>query len=200
MKYELPKLPYNYNALEPYISGELLKIHHDKHHQAYVDGLNKALDKFEEMRANGDYSLIKHWEREIAFNGSGHILHTLYWDNMAPAGTKNGISKELKDQIKKDFKSVDILKAQFIAAAVAVEASGWAILGWSPELDRLVTLQCEKHQNLSVWGVVPILILDVWEHAYYLDYQNKRADYVNAWWNIVNFEEVNSRFESVMKR
>jgi Fe-Mn family superoxide dismutase len=175
----------------------LLKIHHDKHHQAYVDGVNKAMDKLEEMRGNGDYSLIKHYERELAFNGSGHVLHTLYWENMAPAGEKKELSKELISQIENDFKSFDVFKAQFTAAAVAVEASGWEILGWSPHIGRLVMLQCEKHQNLSVWGVIPLLILDVWEHAYYLNYQNKRADYVNAWWNIVNWEKVSERFKNI---
>lgn len=198
MKYELPPLKYGYNALEPYLSEEMLKIHHDKHHQAYVDGLNKAMEKLEEMRNSGDYSLIKHYERELAFNGAGHVLHSLYWENMAPEGQKKDVPKELKDRIEKDFGSFDAFKAQFTAAAVAVEASGWEILCWSPELQRLIILQCEKHQDLTVWGVLPLLILDVWEHAYYLKYQNRRADYVNAWWNIVNWEAVGQRYNKAV--
>lgn len=198
MKYQLPLLSYDYNALEPYISQEMLKIHHDKHHKAYVDGLNNAVERLNDMRTSGDYSLIKHWERELAFNGSGHILHSMYWNNLAPAGTKMDIAGTLMSQIQIDFGSFDTLKSQFSAASVAVEASGWAVLGWSPLLKKLFILQSEKHQNLTLWGIEPLLILDVWEHAYYIQYQNKRADYVNGFWNIVNFEEVSSRFENAI--
>lgn len=198
MAYTLPALPYAYNALEPYYDEATVKIHHDMHHKAYVDGLNNAETKLEESRKNGDFSLIKHWEREYAFNGAGHILHTLFWENMMQNGGGNPGGK-LSEQINKDFSDFDTFKKQFSAAAVAVEGSGWAILAWNPMFQKLVILQVEKHQNLTQWGVIPILILDVWEHAYYLKYQNKRAAFVDAWWNIVNWNMADTRFTNALK-
>jgi Fe-Mn family superoxide dismutase len=195
MKYTLPELPYAYDALEPYYDEQTVRIHHDMHHKAYVDGLNNALAKLAEARDKGDYALIKHWEKELAFQGSGHVLHTLFWENMTPksSGTPSGA---LLQQIEKDFSSFDAFQKQFSAAAGAVEGSGWAVLGWQPQLGQLLITQVEKHQDLTVWGIVPLLILDVWEHAYYLKYQNRRAEWIKAWWNIVNWEIVEKRFES----
>jgi Fe-Mn family superoxide dismutase len=195
MKYTLPELPYAYDALEPYYDQQTVRIHHDMHHKAYVDGLNNALAKLAEARDKGDYALIKHWEKELAFQGSGHVLHTLFWENMTPksSGTPSGA---LLEQIEKDFSSFDAFQKQFSAAAGAVEGSGWAVLGWQPQLGQLLITQVEKHQDLTVWGIVPLLILDVWEHAYYLKYQNRRAEWIKAWWNIVNWEIVEKRFES----
>ncbi|HAA10071.1 MAG: superoxide dismutase [Syntrophomonadaceae bacterium] len=195
MKYTLPELPYAYDALEPYYDEQTVRIHHDMHHKAYVDGLNNALAKLAEARDKGDYALIKHWEKELAFQGSGHVLHTLFWENMTPksSGTPSGA---LLEQIEKDFSSFDAFQKQFSAAAGAVEGSGWAVLGWQPQLGQLLITQVEKHQDLTVWGIVPLLILDVWEHAYYLKYQNRRAEWIKAWWNIVNWEIVEKRFES----
>ncbi|HOB11564.1 MAG TPA: superoxide dismutase [Syntrophomonadaceae bacterium] len=193
MNFTLPELPYAYNALEPYYDEQTVRIHHDMHHKAYVDGLNNALTKLAEAREKGDYSLIKHWEKELAFQGSGHVLHTLFWENMTPqsSGKPGG---ELLQQIEKDFGSFEAFQKQFSAAAGAVEGSGWAVLGWQPQLSKLLINQVEKHQDLTVWGIVPLLILDVWEHAYYLKYQNRRAEWINAWWNIVNWEVVEKRF------
>lgn len=198
MQYTLPKLPYEYDALEPYLDQETLKIHHDKHHKGYVDGLNKAMEALNKARENNDFSLIKHYERELAFNGSGHILHTLYWENMCPDPKKKP-SGDLMKQIEKDFGSYENFKTQFTKAAAAVEGSGWAILAYHPLLCRLDILQCEKHQNLTVWMCQPILILDVWEHAYYIKYQNKRADFIEAFWNICNWEKVEARFDHCCK-
>ena len=194
MKYTLPELPYAYDALEPYYDEQTVRIHHDMHHKAYVDGLNNALAKLAEARDKGDYALIKHWEKELAFQGSGHVLHTLFWENMTPksSGTPSGA---LLEQIEKDFSSFDAFQKQFSAAAGAVEGSGWAVLGWQPQLGQLLITQVEKHQDLTVWGIVPLLILDVWEHAYYLKYQNRRAEWISLW-NIVNWEIVEKRFES----
>lgn len=192
MTYTLPDLPYEYNALEPYYDEETLRIHHDVHHKSYVDGLNNAESKLDEARSKGDYALIKHWEKELAFHGSGHILHTLFWENMCPS--KNEPGGKLLDQIEKDFGSYENFQKQFSAAAIAVEGSGWAILCWNPCFNKLVILQCEKHQNLTQWGVAPLLVLDVWEHAYYLKYRNKRADFVNVFYNIINWNSVNMRF------
>jgi len=194
-KHELPELPYAYNALEPHYDEQTVRLHHDAHHKAYVDGLNNAEAKLAEAREKGDFALVKHWERELAFHGSGHLLHTLFWDNMMPGGG-GPATGEVAERIDKEFGSFDIFKKQFSAAAVAVEGSGWALLCWNPAFKKLEILTAEKHQNLTQWGVVPLLVVDVWEHAYYLKYQNKRAAFVEAWWNLVNWDDVNRRFAS----
>lgn len=198
MPYELPPLPYAYDALEPYYDEQTVRLHHDKHHAAYVAGLNKAEEQLAAARASGDYALIKHWERELAFHGSGHLLHTLFWENMTPGGGGEP-DGELAAQIAQDFGSFGAFKAQFSAAANAVEGSGWGLLGWLPAFGKLVILQVEKHQDLTVWGVVPLLIVDVWEHAYYLKYQNRRAEWVNNWWNLVNWPDVARRFAAARR-
>lgn len=195
MKHELPALPYAYNALEPHYDEQTVKLHHDMHHKAYVDGLNNAEAKLAEAREKGDFALVKHWERELAFHGSGHLLHSLFWDNMTPAGG-GPASGAVAEQINSDFGGYDAFKKQFSAAAVAVEGSGWAVLCWNPVFNSLVILTAEKHQNLTQWGVTPLLTVDVWEHAYYLKYQNKRAAWVEAWWNLVNWDDVNKRFSA----
>ncbi len=192
-KHQLPELPYAYDALEPFIDEATVRLHHDKHHQSYIDGLNKAEEKVAEARKKGDFSLMKHWERELAFHGSGHILHTLFWENMRPGGVKDPGGK-LAEQISGDFGSFDIFKKQFKAAAAAVEGSGWCVLVWSPAFQKLEILTVEKHQNLTQWGVIPLLIIDVWEHAYYLKYQNRRAEFIDAWWNLINWDDVADRF------
>ncbi|ACA46025.1 superoxide dismutase [Clostridium botulinum] len=198
MAHTLPNLNYDYNALEPHYDEQTLKIHHDIHHKAYVDGLNKAEQKLQQARESGDFALIKHWEKEIAFHGSGHILHTLFWENMAPNGNLNPEGSAI-ERIKQDFGDYEKFKKQFTEAAIAVEGSGWTILAWNPMFQKLVILQAEKHQNLTQWGVVPLLILDLWEHAYYLKYQNRRAEFINAWWNIVNWDIVNTRYDNAIK-
>lgn len=199
MPYQLPELPYAYNALEPHYDEATVRLHHDAHHKAYVDGLNNAEAKLAEAREKGDFSLIKHWERELAFHGSGHLLHSLFWLNMSPkgGGTPSG---SLVDQISQDFGSFEGFKKQFSAAAIAVEGSGWAVLVWNPEFKKLEILQAEKHQNLTQWGVISLLTVDVWEHAYYLKFQNKRAAWVEAWWNLVNWEDVVQRFEKAVQK
>lgn len=192
MKHTLPTLPYAYNALEPHYDEATVALHHGKHHQAYVAGLNKAEEELEKARESGSYSLIKHWERELAFHGSGHLMHSLFWTNMSPdgGGSPDGT---LLAQIEKDFGSFEKFKQQFTAAAVAVEGSGWALLLFSNELGGLKIATVEKHQDLLLTGGIPLLTVDVWEHAYYLKYQNRRADWVAAWWNIVNWQDVSSR-------
>ncbi len=170
-----------------------MRIHHDKHHQSYVDGLNKAEQMLEEARRKQDYSLIKHWEREAAFHGAGHYLHTLFWEIMSPSGGGKPTGP-LAEQINQDFGSFNAFKRHFTEAADKVEGGGWAILVWSPRSHHLQILQAEKHQNLTQWDVVPLLALDVWEHAYYLKHQNKRADYIAAWWHVVNWPHVQERF------
>lgn len=191
--HKLPPLPYPYNALEPYIDEKTVRIHHDKHHLQYVEDLNKAEKKLEESRKNGNFELVKHWERELAFNGAGHYLHTIYWDTMNPKG--GGMPEgELAKQIRKDFGSFEAFRKHFTQAAEKVEGGGWAILVWSPRSHRLEILQAEKHQNLSQWDVIPLLPLDVWEHSYYLKHQNQRKNYIADWWKVVYWPAVDQRF------
>jgi len=194
MAYTLPALPYAPTALEPHIDEATMHLHHDMHHAAYVAGLNNAEAKLAAAREAKDFSLVKHWARELAFHGSGHFLHSIFWKNMAPnAGGKPDGS--LFQQIEKDFGSYDAFAAQFKAAAVAVEGSGWAILVKNSISAKLEILTAEKHQDLTQWVVTPLLVLDVWEHAYYLKYQNKRAAYVEAFFNVVNWKDVADRFK-----
>lgn len=194
----LPPLPYAYDALEPYIDEHTMRIHHDMHHQSYVDGLNIAELQLQTARDTGNFELVKHWERELAFNGAGHYLHTLFWNVMSPYGGGEATGA-LNNQIRNDFGSLAAFMKQFSEAAAKIEGSGWAILVWSPRSRRLEILTAEKHQNLSQWDVVPLLALDVWEHAYYLRHQNRRPEYVKEWWNVVNWPYVNERFEEARK-
>lgn len=197
-KHTLPPLPYAYNALEPEMDEQTVRLHHDKHHQAYVDGLNKAEEELEKARQAGDFALVKHWSREVAFHGSGHILHSLFWQNLSPQGGGQP-QGDLAAAIQRDFGSFEAFQAQMTAATVAVEGSGWGVLAYNPLWDRLVILQAEKHQDLTQWGVVPLLVIDVWEHAYYLKYQNRRADFVKAIWNKVNWQDVAARYANALR-
>ncbi|MDG6925289.1 MAG: superoxide dismutase [Nitrososphaerota archaeon] len=199
--YALPPLPYAYNALEPYISQQIMTLHHDKHHNAYVTGANAALDKLEKARAGTLQIDIKGTLRDLSFNVGGHKLHSIFWNNMAAAGKGGGgnPSGKLADAITQDFGSVDKFKAQFSDAAKTVEGSGWALLLHDRELGQLVLTQVEK-QNFMHLPELPILLgLDVWEHAYYLQYWNDRAKYVEAWWNVVNWEDVAKRYAAAIK-
>lgn len=191
-KYVLPKLGYSYDALEPHIDAQTMELHHSKHHQGYVNGLNSALLALEKARDNDDYDQIRSLSRAVSFNGGGHALHTLFWRTMAPAGKGGGGEPkgELKQLVEKSFGSVDRMKAHFSAAAAKVEGSGWGIMGYERMSKRLIIIQGENQQKLTTWEFVPILAIDVWEHAYYLKYQNRRADYIKAWWNVVNWEAV----------
>ncbi len=194
----LPPLPYRYDALEPHISEEIMRLHHTKHHQSYVDGLNKAEKMMQKARETNDYELLKHWEREAAFHGSGHYLHTIFWNNMIPKGGGQPRG-ELLERMKADFGSFERFKHHFTEAAKSVEGVGWALLVWSPRARRLEILQTEKHQLMTQWDTIPLLVLDVWEHAYYLQYKNDRAAYINNWWNVVHWRDVEQRFEQASK-
>jgi Fe-Mn family superoxide dismutase len=196
MAHELPPLPYPYDALEPYIDEQTMRLHHDIHHAGYVKGLNNAEQKLAEAREAGDFALVQHWSRQAAFHGSGHLLHSIFWPNMTAASrAKAEPEGDLGSAIKRDFGSFDAFKAQFEAASKTVEGSGWGILAYRPTDDMLVVLQAEKHQNLTQWGVVPLLVLDVWEHAYYLKYQNRRSEYVKNFFNIINWDNVADRYK-----
>ncbi len=192
-KAELPPLPYAVDALEPHYDARTVELHHGKHHLAYVNGLNAALDKLAAARAAGDFALVKHLEREVAFHGGGHILHSLFWTNLAPngGGQPDG---DLADAIAREFGSFAGFDAQMRAATNAVEGSGWGVLALDPGAGRLAVLQVEKHQNLLLPGWVPLLAIDVWEHAYYLKYQNRRAEWVDAvMQHLVNWPDVARR-------
>lgn len=199
-KHVLPELSYKYEALEPYIDRETMQLHHSIHHKAYVDGLNKAEIELSKLRQSGDYSLIEHWSKKAAFHGGGHFLHTLFWESMTTSNkqsksAKGGVLEDnkIKKMIIRDFSSFENFKNHFSNAAISVEGSGWAVLHFRKEDSKLIILQAENQHKLSSWGTVPILAIDVWEHAYYLRYKNKRSDYVQAWWNIVNWDAVNDK-------
>lgn len=195
--YSLPKLPYAYNALEPHISEQQLTIHHDKHHQAYVDAANGILKLFDESREKGIDFDIKAKAKELSFNVGGYQLHNKFWENMGPADENGGEpTGKIAEYIKKDFGSFERFKKEFSQTAITTEGSGWAVLALCKNTDRLFILQFEKHNVNIVPKWPPLLVLDVWEHAYYLDYKNVRPDFVKAFWNIVNWDEVNNRLEN----
>jgi superoxide dismutase, Fe-Mn family len=195
-KYELPELPYDYTALEPHYSAEVLELHHDKHHKAYVDGANTTFEKLGEARESGDFGTINQLEKNMAFHLSGHVLHSLFWTNMAPdaGGEPEG---ELAAAVKEWFGSYDGFRAQLTEAAMNVQGSGWGALSWEPLAGRLIVEQVYDHQGNVGQGGPPLLVLDMWEHAYYLQYKNVKKDWVDAYWHLVNWPDVASRFERV---
>jgi Fe-Mn family superoxide dismutase len=192
--HKLPPLPYPDDALEPVIDKQTVNIHYTKHFDAYVKGLNSALEQLEKARAAGNFDAIKAVSRDLAFNGSGVVLHWIYFDTIGPkaGGEPSG---QLADMIKRDFGSFAAFWKQFAAASKAVEASGWGILAWEPFSKRLIVMQAEKHQNLTSWGAMPIMVCDVWEHAYYLKYQNRRPEYVDNFAKIIDWKKVEDRFK-----
>ncbi len=193
--YGLPSLPYAYNALEPAIDEQTMRLHHDLHFAAYQKGLNTALGELALSRQRNDFPQIQYWENQLAFHGSGYFLHVIFFQNLAPAGSTKP-DEALQKLLADEFGGFNAFKAQLSAAANAVEGSGWAILGWQPFGRTLLILLAEKHQILTQGGVVPLLALDVWEHAYYLKYHNVRADYVKAWWEVVNWANVGQRIDA----
>lgn len=200
--YVLPALPYAANALEPHIDAKTMEIHHGKHHAAYVAGANKAITELFRIRDGGDAGLVKHWSRELSFHVSGHVNHTLFWRMMAPASKGGGGQPEgtLAAAITRDFGSYEKFVAHFKTAAIQVEGGGWAWLVLEPHSGRLLIVQQEKQQDMMPTGVRPLLGLDVWEHAYYLKYQNQRAAYVDSWFNVVNWPFVQCLFAAATAR
>lgn len=188
------ELPYSLDALEPFYSKETLDLHYNILYKGYVDKTNSSLLNLESARARNDFKNIKCLEKELSFQGSGAILHEMFFQNMKPASEISRIDCRLVQKIIEDFGSFEAFKRQFSEAATAVEASGWCLLVWVPSFKKLEILQCEKHQNLTLWGCKLLLVLDMWEHSYYLQYKTKRPDYIAAFWNIINWEEVNRRF------
>ncbi len=183
---ELPPLPYDYNALEPVISEEIMRLHHDKHHASYVKGANEAMEKLK--NGEGDLRAVL---RDLTFHMNGHVLHTIFWHNMRPPEEDNEPNGELMDVIERNFGSFQRFKELFTRAAVGVEGSGWAVL--AANKDDLYVYQVEKHNLMHIAGFKPLLVIDVWEHAYYLDYRNDRKSYVERWWQVVNWDDVERR-------
>ena len=191
--YTLPDLPYDYGALDPHISGKIMELHHDKHHANYVAGLNTAIEKLEEARESGNYATINLLEKNLAFNLGGHINHSIFWKNLSPDGGDKP-DGELGAAIDDNFGSFDKFVAHFTAAATGIQGSGWGALVWDSLGGRLLVQQYYDHQNNFTPGSVPLLLLDMWEHAFYLDYLNVKADYVKGFWKIANWENVQQRF------
>jgi len=194
--YTLPDLQYDFGALEPHISGRIMELHHDKHHAGYVKGANDTLDKLDEARSKEDFTRVGALEKALAFNLSGHVLHSLFWQNLSPkaGGQPQGA---LADAIRNDFGSYDKFKRQLTAIAGTIMGSGWAALVWEPIAGRLLTTQIYDHQSNLAQAGIPILVLDAWEHAFYLQYQNRKTEFFDAVWNLWNWEDVAERFASV---
>jgi Fe-Mn family superoxide dismutase len=197
--YTLPDLPYDYAALEPHISGKIMELHHDKHHAAYVTGANGALEKMEQARTSDSFDTINLLEKNLAFHLGGHINHSVFWLNMSPAGGDTPDS-ELSAAIDEFFGSFDGFRKQFSANANALQGSGWSMLVWDTLGQRLNIMQLFDQQGNLPVGQVPVLLLDMWEHAFYLQYQNVKADYVQAWWNVVNWADVAARFTAARQQ
>jgi Fe-Mn family superoxide dismutase len=196
--YELPALDYDYAALEPHYSARMLELHHDKHHKAYVDGVNTTLEKLAAAREHDELGAIVGLEKTLAFNLSGHVLHTIFWKNLSPRGgdRPNG---ELAAAIDEHFGSFEAFKKQLTQTASTVQGSGWGALSWEPLGERLFIEQIYDHQGNTGQGGVPLLVIDAWEHAYYLQYENRRADYVSAIWNILDWGDVGARFDRAVR-
>jgi superoxide dismutase, Fe-Mn family len=192
-EYTLPDLPYDYAALEPSISAEILTLHHDKHHAAYVAGANTTLEKLAAARDGDDFGAIVGLEKTLAFHVSGHVLHSIFWKNLSPDGGDKPVG-ELATAIDENFGSFDKFKAHFTQATNTIQGSGWGALAWEPLGQRLIIEQVYDHQGSIGNGSVPLLVFDAWEHAFYLQYKNVKADFFSALWNIVNWADVAERF------
>ena len=194
-EYTLPELPYDYAALEPHISGKIMELHHDKHHATYVAGANTALASLAEARDSGNLGNVNKLEKDLAFNLGGHVNHSIFWTNLSPDGGDKPTG-DIAAAIDDSFGSFDKFVAHFTAAATGIQGSGWAVLSWDPIGAQLIIQQLFDQQSNTAMGTIPVLQLDMWEHAFYLDYLNVKTDYVKAFWNIVNWENVQLRFSS----
>ena len=200
--YTLPPLPYDYADLEPHIDAQTMKLHHDVHHAGYVRHANAAIAELEEIRRVGGERIreVRDATDRLSFNLSGHLLHSIFWTNMTRNGGGDpGADSQIAGMIQRDFGSLAAFYGHFQAAAQQIQGSGWSILAFEPNTQRLLVLQAEKHQNLGVWGVVPLLVIDVWEHAYYLKYQNKRSSYIKAFMRVINWGNVDERLRAALQ-
>jgi superoxide dismutase, Fe-Mn family len=196
--YSLPKLDFDYGALEPHISARIMELHHSKHHAAYVKNANQTLAQLEEVREKGNYELIAYLERSLAFNLSGHILHSVFWQCLMPKGGGRP-EGALARQIDVDFGSFDSFKKQMTAVAGSIMGSGWAALVWEPIGERLLVTQIYDHQSNLAQAGIPIMVIDAWEHAYYLQYENRKAEFFDALWNVWHWADIAGRFDAATK-
>jgi Fe-Mn family superoxide dismutase len=194
----LPALEYDFGALEPHISGRIMELHHGKHHKAYVEAANKALDQLQEARQKGALDGVATLERALAFNVSGHVLHSIFWRNLTPKGGGKPTG-ELGQTIERQFGSFDLFKQQMSKTAATLMGSGWAALMWDTMSAQLVITQIHDHQSSTIQGAVPVMVLDAWEHAYYLQYQTEKAKYFEAVWNLWNWQDIASRLEGAKR-
>jgi Fe-Mn family superoxide dismutase len=190
--YTLPDLPYDYGALEPHISGQIMELHHDKHHAAYVTGANAALEKLASAREEQEYATLAKLQKDLAFNLSGHVLHSLFWENMSPDGGGEPTG-EVTTQLQHDFGGFEPFKRHMNEAAGSIQGSGWALAAWDPTSGRIIVEQVYDHQGNHGQGTTPLLAIDAWEHAFYLQYKNVKADFFTALWNVFNWDDVARR-------
>ncbi|GAB3700488.1 superoxide dismutase [Mariniluteicoccus flavus] len=195
MTYELPDLPYDYSALAPHIAPEIMELHHSKHHATYVKGANTAVEKLEEARAKGDLGYVNQLTRDLAFNLGGHVNHSIFWKNLSPE-VGDRPTGNLEVAIDEFFGGFDAFQKHFTAAATGIQGSGWAVLAWDVLGKRLNVFQMYDQQAQVPEGQVPVVQLDMWEHAFYLQYKNVKPDYVKAWWNVVNWADAQERFDN----
>jgi Fe-Mn family superoxide dismutase len=192
-RYTLPDLPYDYGALEPHVAGGVMELHHGKHHRAYVQGANEALERLLEARHKKDFAALPALQRKLAFNLSGHVLHSLFWRNLSPAGGGRP-GGDLARAIDRDFIDFETFKTQLVELAGTIMGSGWAALVWDPLSRRLGTVQIHDHQSEISQACVPLMVIDAWEHAYYLQYKTGKARYFEALWSLWNWKDVEARF------
>jgi len=196
--YTLPDLSYDYGALEPHISGQIMELHHDKHHATYVKGANTALDKLADARMKDDWTYLSKLQKDLAFNLSGHVLHSLFWENLSPDGGGEPTG-ELLDQIVKDMGSFDNFRSHMVQAAATIQGSGWALASWDPMSGAILVQQVHDHQGEHGQGTMPLLAIDAWEHAYYLQYRNQKADFFDAVWNVFDWDDVSTKLAAAKK-
>jgi len=194
-EYSLPDLPYDYAALEPHIAGQIMQLHHDKHHATYVGGANTALEKLAEARETGNLAAVNLHEKNLAFNLGGHVNHSIFWANLSPDGGDKPTG-ELAAALDENFGSFDAFRAHFEATALGIQGSGWSVLAWDSLGQRPLIFQLFDQQGNVPVGIVPLVMLDMWEHAFYLQYLNVKADYVKAWWNVANWADAARRFDT----
>lgn len=194
--YQIPDLPYDYNALVPVISSEIMELHYTKHHKGYVANLNVALEKYHEAEAKHDIASMIALQSAIKFNGGGHINHSIFWTLLSSPSSAGSLNSQshLAKAIEKNFESFDLFKEKLSAASIAIQGSGWGWLGYNKGTKKLEITTCVNQDPLSTQGLIPILGIDVWEHAYYLQYKNVRADYVKAIWQVFNWKNIEERF------
>jgi Fe-Mn family superoxide dismutase len=191
-RYRLPDLPYDFGALEPHISGRIMELHHGKHHAAYVKNANETIARLDEARDSGDVARLAALERALAFNLSGHVLHSIFWQNLTPQGGDKPAG-ELGQAIDRDFGSFDQFRRTMVAVAAGIMGSGWGALVWEPMAERLMITQIYDHQSNLNQGSVPLMVIDAWEHAYYLQYRNEKEAFFNGLWNLWNWNDITAR-------